>query len=137
MRNAGVGRVAELADHQPAAGPGHPGHLAQRGVGVVHVAQRERDRHRVEGGVGERQPQRVPGQQRHLRAGRACRPAACRGRSRRRPRTRRTGPAPRSRRRCRRPGPAPARPGAGRARPGWPGARPRSCPKESTVLVRS
>ena len=53
------GRVRELADHDPAAGPGHPVQLAQRRVRVLHVAQPEGDRHGVEGVVLEGQLRRV------------------------------------------------------------------------------
>ena len=55
------GRRAELAHHQPPAGAGHAGQLGQRGVRVRDVAQAERDRHRVERGVGEGQREGVGG----------------------------------------------------------------------------
>ena len=55
------GRRAELAHHEPAAGAGHAGQLGQRGVRVGDVAQAERDRHRVERGVGEGQREGVGG----------------------------------------------------------------------------
>ena len=136
-RRCGTARhvgVAELADHQPAAGPGHPGHLAQRRVGVGDVAQPEGDGHRVEGGVGERQPQRVAGEQRQRRARPACRPAACRGRSRAADRVRaglrRT---PRWRRRCRRARSSTRSPGRSvERRAGSARRQRRSCPSEST-----
>ena len=110
------GRVAELADDQPAAGPGHPAHLAQAGERVDDVAQPERDRDRVEGVVGERQPGPVAGGERQVRAGPSCRPGACRARSRTAPRSRRGRRTAGSTCRCRRPGRGPGRPAAGRRR---------------------
>ena len=61
-----IGGRGELADHQPAAGPGDPGHLAQRLVTFGDVAQPEADGDRVENVVVERQSGGVAGDLRHL-----------------------------------------------------------------------
>src|SRR5438105_1120139 len=52
-------RFTEVEDDRAAAGSEHAFDLGQRGFGVRDVAQPVRDGHRVEGGVGERKPQRV------------------------------------------------------------------------------
>src|SRR6202167_2481796 len=54
-------QVAELAHHQPAPRPGYPEHLVQGGVRVNDIAEPERDRHRVEGEILEREGERIPG----------------------------------------------------------------------------
>ena len=61
------GQVAELADHQPPAGPGDPEQLGEPGVRIGEVPQPERDRDGVERRVTERQRQRVTGHERHRR----------------------------------------------------------------------
>ena len=57
----------ENSDDDPAAGPGHPVHLAQGGAGVLHVAQAVGDGDHIEAGVGEGQGGGVPGHEADVR----------------------------------------------------------------------
>src|SRR5215469_9988702 len=55
------GEVTELTDDDLPARLGYPQQLAERQPSVGHVPQPERNRDRVEGGIREREGERVPG----------------------------------------------------------------------------
>ena len=106
-------QIGGLNSHTTSRPPGRVTRRISRSarIGVDDVAQPERDRHRVEGVVGEREGGRVARGEGEVGTA-SCRPAACRPRSRTGPRSHRRRGTAGTRSRYRRRGPAPALPGS-------------------------